>query len=447
MLQANNQFKSNTIIQNNAVWGNACNIARRRLHKAQQKSGYAILGSPPAALLEDPKFQGEYGRVAVVEGEKLAHATLASEIFVLNLAGIDPCDRYKYTGRSQYPKFVRRPVVSGNSRDSKYHSSDFQSIVKVLNLLQIWADHSHFSSDLMHDLSLAFLPARDSSPGTIRESIDALVAGREIEDFLNESPPEDSSSVLSLFEQARDLTFNTTFNKCNKEWRAFGKEQFSGHATAIFSYISKDEKQYLSPDKHLFHNNSFDPDTALRHRSHKWASFWKPSPTAVDPQFFVGKFHRLWDYCRKSPSVQPPDMTPEVLDLALGKYRKKTKGIDNSLASELTSFPPVAKQAQCDAYRSASHYFVLPHQHLLTLSVGLGKPSGDIRTIAKTCMWYRCLCRSDSSVAEWGSMHTAPFDTAGKGKSAIVALSVRNLKAEVGNALGYIVVGAFNDIN
>ena len=76
----------------------------------------------------------------------------------------------------------------------------------------------------------------------------------------------------------------------------------------------------------------------------------------------------------------------------------------------------------------------------------MGKPSGDIRTIAKTCMWYRGLCRSDSSVAEWESIHTAPFDTAGKGKSAIVALSVRNLKAEVGNVLGYTVVRAFNDI-
>ena len=61
-------------------------------------------------------------------------------------------------------------------------------------------------------------------------------------------------------------------------------------------------------------------------------------------------------------------------------------------------------------------------------------------------MWYRGLCRSDSTVACWEVEHIAHFDTAGKGKSALVALSVRNLKAEVGNVLNFIVVGAFNDI-
>ena len=90
--------------------------------------------------------------------------------------------------------------------------------------------------------------------------------------------------------------------------------------------------------------------------------------------------------------------------------------------------------------------FVLPHQHIFTLSAGLGKPSGDLRTIAKTAMWSRGLCRSDSTVACWEVEHIAHFDTAGKGKSALVALSVRNLKAEVGNVLNFIVVGAFNDI-
>ena len=126
------QYKANSEAENDAVWRNASNVAKRKLQKAQRYSGTAILGRASEALKYDPKFQGEYREVSVAEGQKIAHASLASEVFICNLAGIDPLERYKCTGRSQYPKFIRRPVTCKSTKDSKYHSSDYQKNVRVL---------------------------------------------------------------------------------------------------------------------------------------------------------------------------------------------------------------------------------------------------------------------------------------------------------------------------
>ena len=61
-------------------------------------------------------------------------------------------------------------------------------------------------------------------------------------------------------------------------------------------------------------------------------------------------------------------------------------------------------------------------------------------------MWYRGFCRNAESVSDWALVNTPSFDKAGKGKSAIVAAALRNLRAEFHHVLGYVVVGAFNDI-
>ncbi len=128
------------------------------------------------------------------------------------------------------------------------------------------------------------------------------------------------------------------------------------------------------------------------------------------------------------------------------KYKKNSLGVDSTSPVELLQCPPIAKQSLCKSYSKSLENFVVPHQQLITLNSALGKPGGGNRTVALTPMWYRGFCRNAESVSDWALVNTPSFDKAGKGKSAIVAAALRNLRAEFHNVLGYVVVGAFNDI-
>ena len=129
------------------LYGVVVNVAFRKLAKASAESGIAILGSPPKELLEDPKFKGDYTDVSIRCGEHLAASTLASEIVVLNLAGIDPKHRHKYVGRSQYPKFRRKPVSPKCGKESKYYDKDLQACSCLVNAMQLVLEQGGVLSD------------------------------------------------------------------------------------------------------------------------------------------------------------------------------------------------------------------------------------------------------------------------------------------------------------
>jgi hypothetical protein len=61
----------------------------------------------------------------------------------------------------------------------------------------------------------------------------------------------------------------------------------------------------------------------------------------------------------------------------------------------------------------------------------LGKPSGGVRTICKTAMLYRIMCRIDQTIKEWELNNKQDYDSAGKGSSALGSALFRNLYAEV----------------
>ena len=60
-------------------------------------------------------------------------------------------------------------------------------------------------------------------------------------------------------------------------------------------------------------------------------------------------------------------------------------------------------------------------QNMINLNSMLGKPGGGSRTICKTPMLYRLSLRARGDVADWEELMTGEHDTAGKGKSALVA--------------------------
>jgi len=60
-------------------------------------------------------------------------------------------------------------------------------------------------------------------------------------------------------------------------------------------------------------------------------------------------------------------------------------------------------------------------------------------------MLYRHALRGRNAVATWESFMTAGFDTAGKGKSALLAAAYRSIKAEVYSLTEDQVIGVFHD--
>ena len=131
---------------------------------------------------------------------------------------------------------------------------------------------------------------------------------------------------------------------------------------------------------------------------------------------------------------------------AAKKYPKHSLGVDHFHPKEFLAAPEVSMAPVADAMENALQQCVLPLQLQLNLNPLLGKPKG-FRTICKTPMLYRMVCRSDRSVAQWEKENHSAFDHASKGSSALVAGLRRGLKAELAIALGDQAGGVFNDFD
>lgn len=89
--------------------------------------------------------------------------------------------------------------------------------------------------------------------------------------------------------------------------------------------------------------------------------------------------------------------------------------------------------------------FAQPIQSLINLNPLVGKPSGGTRTVCKTPMTYRISLRARGDVAEWEEQMEQPYDTSGKGKSALIAAAYRGLQAEIYNYTEEQYIGVFHD--
>ncbi len=79
-------------------------------------------------------------------------------------------------------------------------------------------------------------------------------------------------------------------------------------------------------------------------------------------------------------------------------------------------------------------------QHMLNLNPLLGKIKGR-RTICKTPMLYRAMCRHIGTIDYWDINNEYKHDTAQKGNSAQLAALLRNLEAEIAIVLDFATGG------
>jgi len=77
------------------------------LARQKEKTGYAILGTPPVEILVDKKTPEVIKGSSKVVGEQLALNALTSELYILLIAQISKEEYRHYIGRSQFPLLVK----------------------------------------------------------------------------------------------------------------------------------------------------------------------------------------------------------------------------------------------------------------------------------------------------------------------------------------------------
>ncbi len=102
----------------NKILNSAHRQAQRLLLRQKSKTGVAILGKPIDALRNDPKCQGATLADSVTVGERMALTALKTEIAVLITVRVPVRDRFRYFGRSQYPRFQRKCLVRKKRHDN-----------------------------------------------------------------------------------------------------------------------------------------------------------------------------------------------------------------------------------------------------------------------------------------------------------------------------------------
>ena len=124
MADFNKGWKQLTQYQQYKKYTAANKFASNKLNKQKSKTGIAILGKPSKSLLQDDKYGGNFMLDSIAVGEDLALVALTSEILVMLVCKIESKEWHHYIGRSQYPKFKRRPANRANKADDYYSCHD-----------------------------------------------------------------------------------------------------------------------------------------------------------------------------------------------------------------------------------------------------------------------------------------------------------------------------------
>ncbi len=224
------------------IWRISVNRASKKLNKSKAKNAVAILGYPSEALKHDPKFQGDYLRDSTKCGESLARATLASEFYVLDLAGIPRHDQRRFVGRSQCPEIVRRPFFPSQPNGKRFASPEMAAVSCVCNHFPaIFDNNGDLSFHIAHIVG-SFLDARDASPAHIRDMIDETNGDLDSLYYaLGDGTGQMFYKLHGLFNLSLDSMLADFQATSDKHWRDFCKFQFGNTANPLFGFISRSE--------------------------------------------------------------------------------------------------------------------------------------------------------------------------------------------------------------
>ena len=126
---------------------------------------------------------------------------------------------------------------------------------------------------------------------------------------------------------------------------------------------------------------------------------------------------------------------------------RKSKGSDHWGAGELASLPLGAIGHFTGLLDECVAKGVWPDQLHLHVMPVLGKPTGGERCVAKAPVLYRLWCKHTRAVVkDWETEHTATWDTAKQGSSAMWPALIRALKGELASGTGKAFGGSLWDL-
>ena len=226
-----------------------------------------------------------------------------------------------------------------------------------------------------------------------------------------------------------------------KNFRDFVKQQLYLGGGKLFGIIAKSDKECLSVKMVDESNNVLEPKEFLELQANKLKTFW----TASDEHREV--VAALFKQCRKYALEDGPRTYDlETLDKGLEGYNKGSLGADLWHPNELRSLPWCCRSKVAEGIDRSFQRLAWPHQHVLSLSPLLGKPTGGTRAITKTPMLYRISLRGLGGAKEWESEFTQTYDKAKRGSSALLTALCRGLRAEIAKYINKVPAAVFNDM-
>jgi len=431
--------------------------AKVTLSRQREKTGFAILGTPPPHILVDKKTQGTIFNNSKQAGETLALKALAIEYFILDIAKIQGDERRKYIGRSQFPKFSIEALPERGIPEFITREDLISKVGIIRNIIyQICTQENTKPTHIKYLNRFA----KYISTHIFTHDTDCTFAEKPVHQYLQDEDWVFLHTALTSIKPKLSLIRNDTDSILSKltryltqeaahasmrQWAAYVKACISKGGSKLFDYISKEDKLYLSVLTDTAGTYRHSPNAFLEQQAQFWEQKWHKATKHLNEDI---KALLLTILQKASDDITTyRSFLTQDLEQGLYGYPKDTKGIDNWTATELRGLPKEAKDAISYAINQTYQLTAQPIQNLINLNPILGKPSSGTRTICKTPMLYRISLRARKEVADWEHYMTADFDTSGKGKSALVAAAYRGLEAEVYKYTEEQVIGVCHDFD
>ena len=447
--QAAKSYSQLSVEETEHLWAKAQSDATSTLAKWKRRSGVAIIGKPPPALITDTKYNDTYRSASIQAGEGLAKAALATEYHILDLAQFTRSSRY--LGRPQFLKFVTQPTTI-KSRANYLYRDDLLNALHLTNNILILLIR-HMSKHQLQSIE----PADTQSP-----YLDRLLNTLSCSDldllssFLSDHPA--LQTLLQTNQQSKTIHKGVCItcaafvreglkergdfvaNISSLNFKQYVKSQLFQGGRNLFSYISTKEKEFLSVDLDKIGKMSDPSQSKVDEIAKGYFKFLDPGSDAqLSIKVSFSKFRQL--------ALETPvslDFNDEDLYKAAHKYRKRSKGDDHWIKEAIVAIPKFCRAENASVLSSASHLLVQPYQCLLNLNPLLGKPVGH-RTICKTPMLYRFVSKHMHSIESWEIDTKAPNDACSKGSSALVTAMARCALNEAFAASGHTCLNILND--
>jgi len=204
-------------------------------------------------------------------------------------------------------------------------------------------------------------------------------------------------------------------------WNTYVDESFKKGGGKMFQNIAVEDKAYLTVTNEHIGTYRHSPKRHLEQQACNWESRWHIISDSIN-KGIKNLLNTIINLAKRDTEIDTTFNT-EKYDSGLKHCHKDTLGIDVWTSTALKKLPPEGKELMSDAMQKPLKKIAQPIQNLINLNAMLGKPSGGTRTVCKTPMLYRITLRSRNEVAHWEEEHMGEYDTAGKGKSALIAVA------------------------